>query len=225
MIWAVFLLISPAVAGTTNCPANRTEVRLAEKITPTQIDDSKTEGQLRSMRFDLPVASDRRFLGLTGLTVSGITVDEEIRFARSGSDTGPFCVWPSVVTITLSASANIYVTADHGQCLQMLGLEHERRHVAVTQNIVDRYATVFRHRVGSMATAIDTDRSSPIDDPQMVRSRMEEKISAMVSVTSDLLYGDWAADQRAVDSPAEYRRISNACLQVTEGSTPRVGPR
>ncbi len=222
VIAVMLLLTAPVATGATSCPLNRTEVRVAEKIAPAQIDDSKTASQLASMRFDLPIASDRRFVSLTGLTVSGITVDEEIRFARSGPDSGPFCVWPSVVTVTISAAAAIYLTADHGQCLQMLGLEHERRHVAVTQNTANRYALIFRRRVGSMASAIDEDRSSPVDDPQTLRSRMEEKVSAMVSVTSDLLYADWAADQRAVDSAAEYRRISNACLLVTEGGSSRI---
>ncbi len=202
-----------ATAAEGVCPSNRTEIRISQKITPPRIDETKSEAQLATMRFTESVASDRRFLQLTGLTVAGIAVDQEIRFARGGPESGPYCVWPSVVTVTLSTAPTIYIVASHGPCLMTLGLEHERRHVAVNQDIVARYATIFRGRLAAMAEAIDQDRA-PAGDAQAARDRMEEKIGAIVSVTSDLMYADWATDQRAVDSPAEYRRISDACPQV-----------
>ncbi len=196
------------------CPSNHTEVRISRRITPPRVDETKSEAQLATMRFDQSVASDRRFLQLTGLTVAGIAVDHEIRFARSGPDNGPYCVWPSVITIILSTAPTIYIVASHGQCLMTLGLEHERRHVTVNQEVINRYAEIFHSRVSAMTEAIDLDRAATTD-PQATRDRIEEKIEAMVSVTADLLYAAWATDQRAVDSDAEYRRISNACPQVT----------
>ena len=209
------LALSPlAHAAAASCQANRTEVRISQKIMPPRIDLTKTQSQLTAMRFNDSVASDRRFIELTGLTVAGIAVDQEIRFASSGPEGGPSCVWPSVVTVTLSTAPTIYVVASHGQCLIDIGIEHEQRHVGVNKAIIDRYTAIFRQRVGTMAEAIADDHAPPTNDPQSLRSRMEEKINAMIAVTSDLMYADWTQDQRNVDTVQEYQRISKACPQV-----------
>lgn len=212
----------PAWANTATCPSNSAEVRISETITPAHVDDTKDEAQLAAMRFDEPVASDRRFLQLTGLTVAGITVDQEIRFASQGPEGGPYCVWPSVVTVTLSTAPVIYLVASHGQCLMTVGLEHEKRHVAVNQDLIGRYGPVFRERVRSMMVAISQDQRAPTTDPQLLRTRIEEKVNAIIAVTSDRMYADWKADQQAIDTMEEYRRISNTCPQVTVD--PSIGP-
>jgi hypothetical protein len=204
----------PAQANTASCPDYPTEVRISEKVTPPRIDDTKEESQLASMRFDGPVASTRRFLSLTGLTVSGITVDQEIRFASQGPESGPSCVWPSVVTVTLATSPVIYLVSSHGQCLKTLGLEHEKKHVTVDHSVITDYAFVFRNRVGKMVDAIGQDNNHPTRDPQQLRNRIEEKVNAIIAVTSDMMFSDWKLQQLAVDSAAEYQRISSACSQV-----------
>jgi hypothetical protein len=117
--------------------------------------------------------------------------------------------------VTLSTAPVIYLVANRGQCLLAQGLEHERRHVTVNQSLVGRYGPVFREWVNSMTAAISQDQHPPTADPQQLRSRIEEKVNAIISVTSDRMYADWKTDQQAVDSPEEYRRIRNACPQVT----------
>lgn len=207
-----------ALADPSTCGSHPTDVRISLQVAPTRVDDTRTESELAAMHFSQSVASDRRFLQLTGLTVAGIAVDQEIRFARSG----PNCIWPSVVTVTLSTAPTIYLVRSRGQCLLTLGLTHERRHVAVNDDVLKRYAVEFRNRVGTMTDAIVSARPTPSGDADTLRSRMEEEIAAMVSVTSDRLYDDWSTDQRAVDTPAEYRRISNACGSVTTVPTPML---
>jgi hypothetical protein len=216
VLTAMILLLSPWFrAEAQTCPSNHTEVRISQKILPPRIDMSKNQGQLTSMQFNDSVASDRRFVQLTGLTVAGIAVDQELRFASTGPEDGPNCVWPSVVTITLSTAPTIYIVASHGQCLTGLGIAHEQKHVGVNNAIIERYSAAFRQHLAAMTEAIAEEHAPPTKDPQSLRSRMEEKISAMIAVTADTMYADWSKEQRAVDSPQEYMRISAACPQVT----------
>jgi hypothetical protein len=203
-----------AVAHAETCPVNHTEIRISQKIAPARIDETKEQSQLTNMRFNDAIASDRRFIELTGLTVAGITVDQEMRFASSGPEDGPSCVWPSVVTVTLSTEPIIYVVSTHGQCLLRLGIEHEERHVGVNKTIIETYSTIFRRQLAGMAEAIAAEHSPPTRDPAALRSRMEEKLTAMISVTADTMYAAWRTAQHAVDTPQEYKRISEACPQV-----------
>ncbi len=48
-------------------------------------------------------------------------------------------------------------------------------------------------------------------DIDSLRARIEEKINAVISVTSDSLNDDRANQHRTLDSPAEYLRLSYAC--------------
>jgi len=202
------------VANAETCPVNHTEIRVSQKIMPARVDETKDQSQLTKMHFNDAIASDRRFIELTGLTVAGITVDQEMRFASSGPEDGPSCVWPSVVTVTLSTEPVIYVVSTHGQCLLRLGIEHEERHVDVNKTIIGDYSAIFRRQLAGMAEAIANEHSPPTRDPAALRSRMEEKLTAMISVTADTMYGAWRTAQHAVDSPQEYKRISEACPQV-----------
>ena len=204
--------LTPVAAD--SCIRDPTEVRIYAKIDPPTTDFTKNEAQLKALKPDGAIAGDPRFTQITGLTVAGIEVDSEVRIANSRFSDGNVCAWPSVVTITLSTSPKVYVTADHSKCQTDAGLTHEMTHVAIDRAIIDRYTPIFRHRMSTMVEAIGTVGPVPESALSTIRHRIEEKINAAIAVATDQLTTDRTAEQRGLDSPTEYERLANVCPQI-----------
>lgn len=212
---ALALSAGGAAASVPVCPAEHTNVRVSKDVAAPRIDYSKRATQLETMKFRDPVASDRSFARVAGLTVAAIAVDSEIRIASTGNAAGePTCAWPSVVTVTLSTAPTVYVGADHGTCSREVGLGHEMQHVAIDKGVIDTYGPIFRRRLDAMIDAMNA-APEPNLDVNSLRARIEEKINAVIAVTSDSLNDDRANQHRRLDSPMEYSRLSFACPQVT----------
>jgi hypothetical protein len=206
-----------AAAAVPACPGEHTEVRISKKVGEPRVDYSKRAGQLETMRFTDPVASDRGFTRVAGLTVAAIAVDSEIRIASSAA-TMPgetTCAWPSVVTVTISTAPTVYVGADHGICSREVGLSHEMEHVDIDRKVIEAYGPIFRQRLDAMVDAMNTAAPEAGLDVGSMRSRIEEKVNAVISVVADSLNDDRSSQHRKLDSPQEYRRLSLACPQVT----------
>jgi hypothetical protein len=213
---ALFLAANALATEMLSCPSNHTDVRISRKIQDPQIDYSKDVDMLETMKFRDPLASDRTFARVAALTVAAIAVDSEIRIASTTPAEGEAtCAWPSVVTVTLSTAPTVYVGADHGACMRDVGLGHEMQHVAIDRKVIDTYGPIFRRQVGAMVEAMNAQAPPQGLDVQTMRDRIEEKINAIIAVTSDSLNTDRAAQHRTLDSPQEYRRLSMACPQVS----------
>ena len=210
---ALLVFARGAAASVPACPAEHTDVRIAKEVAEPHVDFSKRADQLQSMNFRDSVASDRSFAQVAGLTVASIAVDSEIRIASTAGE--PTCAWPSVVSIRISTAPTVYVGSDHGTCLRQVGLGHEMEHVAIDRNVIDTYGPIFRQRLDAMVNAMNSAAPEPGLDLDSLRSRIEEKINAVIAVTSDSLNDDRASKHRKLDSPQEYRRLSYACPQVT----------
>jgi hypothetical protein len=217
----VVVAADAALANVPACPANHTNVRIAKEIGEPRIDYSKRADQLQLMKFRDPLASDRSFARVAGITVASIAVDSEIRIASMGStsDGEAICAWPSAVTVTLSTAPTVYVGADHGTCSREVGLGHEMQHVAIDKKVIDTYGPIFHRRLDAMIDAMNAAVPEAGLDLNSLRERIEEKINAVISVTSDSLNDDRASQHRTLDSPLEYLRLSDACPQVTVDPT------
>jgi hypothetical protein len=214
LVQAILLASNLIQVGAPACPPAHTEVRVSEDIKPPQIDESKTNEQLKSMTVKDAVTTDPKFTE-NGVTTATIAVDSEIRTKSSGPESGPVCVSPSVISIKVSTAPNVYIDGSHGACRQNVFLGHEMGHVVIDKTLIDRFLPIFRARVAEMADAIGSVPASSYDDSSAVRARMEEKINAMLSVTYDSMAIERALAHREHDSPDEYRRVSTACPPVT----------
>jgi len=210
------LVAGNAAASVPTCPTSHTDIRISKDVEAPHVDYSKRATQLETMNFRDPVATNRTFARVAGLTVAAIAIDSEIRIASTGTSAGePACAWPSVVTVKLSTAPTVYVGADHGTCSREVGLGHEMQHVGIDKKVIDSYGPIFRRRIDAMIDAMNSAAPEPGLDIDSLRARIEEKINAVISVTSDSLNDDRANQHRTLDSPAEYLRLSYACPMVT----------
>ena len=179
---------------------------------------------LKAMRVADAVSKDPKFAETVGITAATISVDSEIRTKSSGTEKGPVCISPSVISIKLSTAPNVYIDVSHGACRQNVAIGHEMGHVEIDRQLIDRFLPIFRSRIAAMADAIGNVPAPSYDDSSMVRERIEDKINAMLSVTYDSMSIERALKHQQHDSPDEYRRVSMACPAVTV-NTPVAAPR
>jgi hypothetical protein len=224
LVPAILVASNLMQVSATICPPGHTEVRVSEDIQPPRIDDSKTNDQLKLMTVKDSVTKDPRFVETVGLTAATISVDSEIRTKSSGTEKGPVCVSPSVISIKLSTAPNVYIDVSHGACRQNVAMGHEMGHVQIDHNLIDRFVPIFRSRIATMADAIGTMPAASYDDSSTIRERIEEKINAMLSVTYDSMAIERALEHQQHDSPEEYRRVSTACPAVSV-NPPSAAPR
>ena len=206
------------------CPAHHTDIRIAQKIEPPRLDFTKGSDQLRTMKFN-DLVSDTGFPDMAGLTVHSIAVDSEIRIASTGGEGAPICVWPKVITVTLSTAPTIYIAADDGGCRHGIALAHEMQHAAIDRGVIEKYGPIFRQRLAAMVDAIEASNLPSTVDLLTRSDRIEEKVNAMIAVTSDALNAEQVDQQRALDSPDEYKKRSAACPIVTFDAPQPLGGR
>jgi hypothetical protein len=216
MFFAALLVSSDLMQSSpAGCPPYQTEVRISEDIAAPRIDQTKSTSQLKMMKTDDAVTKDPKFMETTGLTDATVSVDAEIRTSSSGSENGPACIWPSVVSLKISTAPIIYIDGSHGQCRQSISLEHEMGHVAIDRHLIQRYIPIFHDRVTVMAEAVGSTFVASRDKLPTARARIEEKINAMIAVTFDAMSDERASAQQAHDSMEEYRRVSDACPPIS----------
>jgi hypothetical protein len=213
-------LTLPAVAA---CLPGHTEVRVTENIVPPKIDFSKTSDQIKSSKVGDAPMGDYKYAEMTGITDAVISIDSEIRTTASGPPNGPACIWPSVISVKLSTAPIIYVDASHGECRKAVALEHEMGHVALDQQVIERYIPIVRNHVALLAEAIGSVAAPSYDGLAVARERIEDKVNALLTVIDDALIADRAAAAAAHDSPEEYRRVTMACPTITVDA-PSIAP-
>jgi hypothetical protein len=93
-------------------------------------------------------------------------------------------------------------------------LDHEQKHVATDRAIIERYAPIFRQRVGIMVEAVGTEGPEPEAELGKLRKRIEEKIDAAIAITTEAMTVERNEKQHAIDSLEEYERLRAICPQV-----------
>jgi hypothetical protein len=218
------IAVSPARGAV--CPALHTNVQVLEKITPPEIDASRTEAEIARLRQGDPVAANAAVPPLSGLTIAALAVDQHIVTIASDVDDDTVCVSPSVISVELQASPRIFVDAGADSCRREAATAHELGHAAIDRRLIQVYAPIFERRIRAMADAIGSVPVPDSQDPAETRARIAAKINAIIAVTYDDLTADRLAAQRDYDSPDSDRRLGAACAAAPSvPDTPRAGSR
>ena len=140
----------------------------------------------------------------------------EVKFATEYSAVphgNQFCFWvQSIPVILRHSSIEIYIAKEYGtrSCQYRAILGHEKDHVRVAQDNLERYTPRIRSALTSLL--IPTGRA-----PQVVASPEQAKreVNALARKLLGPVYRNMFADlkkaQAAIDSPEEYRRVFRRC--------------
>jgi hypothetical protein len=201
---ALVLAALPASAFT--CPASDPAVTVALAIPLPRIDNTLPLPALQK------IASHEHAGRTLGLYQAEIEAHWTIHFSRrrQGEEA---CRWIESVAVTLAMPSRvIYVIRERqpGTCAYESVLAHERKHQATDDAVIEAYRSRL---TAAAADAIRAAPSAPVApaDADAAERRLGTLVSKALQRSFDGLKRERGARQRAVDTPAEYRRVRAAC--------------
>lgn len=194
-------------------PAKSTMVRVGLTSAQPTADLSKTMKQLEGFHIDTknpygPHAETH----VGGLTDGMIKVEQQVGIG--GVNYGDqVCLWYSSVDVTVRLTQKVYVAREYkpGTCMYNAVWDHEHKHVRVDREIINKYRPVYEQAVQQYIARAGV--SGPMDAglQQKTQANMVEGLRRVVSGVTDKMEAERSARQQAVDTRAEYDRVSALC--------------
>lgn len=167
---------------------------------------------------DLHASSGRPRSAVThhlGLTSSRIEWRSELtaRVAPGvprGRGSAAACAVPEEVTLSLAlAEHRVRIAREipEGGCLWREVLAHERRHVAVNRRVLRDAAARLRAAVRAWAAGAEARAA----DPDETVAALQRGLRRAAEPVLARMRAEQRAGHRAIDTPAEYRRLSRVC--------------
>jgi hypothetical protein len=157
----------------------------------------------------------------TNVTVKGMTETWNDKPTR-------VCLWYGTVELVIDLRPVIYLAREKnvpGACREEI-LEHERRHVQVDREVMNKFARDVGAAIQREVDMAGAQGPYPAVNTEAVRSRMADRIHKLVDAHTAAMTRTMDARQALVDSPEEYKRISDICnARPTAQEKPTRGPR
>ncbi len=175
------------------------------------------------VRMEFPPASINHDLSIEKLTggfhgnVRGMMVGRgEVKFATEYSVVpfgNKFCFWVQSIPVTLRyPSIKIYIAKkyDTRSCQYRAILDHEKDHVRVARDNLERYAPRMRSALTSLL--IPTGRAPEVvASPEQAKREVDALARKLLGPVVKYMFADLHKAQAAVDSPESYRRLFRRC--------------
>lgn len=202
----VLLAAGPAMAEVTPaCPGGTARVRLTvtdpEPVVSRELGVDALHGETGEPRSET--------LHHLGLTTSRVEWHSEIE-TRYRSGRGGVCARPAEVVLSLAQTEHTVRIANEipaGSCLYREVLAHEQRHVAVNRRSLQRAATQARAAAEAWA-ARSQGRGATLDDAM---EALQHGLHRAIEPALASMRNSREAGHRAIDTEAEYRRLSRVC--------------
>ncbi len=216
---SVCLLAVPAMAASPSwCRAPQVpQVLVTPRMDPLRYDFSKNIDQLNRVDTDTinpygnGVHSDTGGLMRGGIRTAYRTQFGGMAYGPHGR--GQSCVWVDTISVDITLSPTIFIARDYpqGTCMFNAIREHELKHLAVDQRLMDRYV-----RDVQTALATEMQRQSitgpfPSSQESVMQKQMQARVVAVMDTTMARLNADRRRQQQDVDSLAEYQRVNAMC--------------
>lgn len=171
-------------------------------LDPVIVRDKPDTSTLRSSHGELQ--------GLANMTY-GFNVD--FTFEQVRSDQG-YCVRVADMTVNAgSVAPEIWLkrTLTEGTCRYGVTMTHERQHVTNYQNHLRRFDQALQQELPLMMKGRAYYKVTSSEDMGTARARLQTEAMALIQKLHDRSYRVSQEQDFAMDSPAEYRRLSRLC--------------
>ncbi len=194
-------------------PLTSVDVKIDER--PIVYDNSRSSAQLQGFQIDTvsPYGADVH-TRISGLTEGRIDVSIYANFSvETHPGTATSCLWFDTVTITVRSAPTVYIASEHNnnRCRYQSTLNHELRHVEVDRRVVREYAPQMRRAVLDEVYRIGVVGPEPALRAGVVRAQMLESANAALQRVVGQMNSVRRTRQQAVDTKAEYDRLSRMC--------------
>lgn len=181
-----------------------------------QYDHSKSQKELDRINHDTisPYAPNVR-THVGGLMAGEVKISQNIKMYQE--------VWPSVsrgclyydsIKVELHVKPLIYIARDYpkGSCMYGAILEHEKKHIAVDRDIVNKYKTLITQSLGASLREVGyTHGPYPSSELKSVQEKLQKYIQDTVQKFSSAMSKERKKRQQEIDTLAEYERVQAKC--------------
>ncbi|MBU0800973.1 MAG: hypothetical protein KKA05_08195 [Alphaproteobacteria bacterium] len=201
--------------GRMNCTVpNAPVVRITPHSAPIKYDMTKSSKQLDvlgardvdksrdsmtgGLRLDRPVIESRVSWGYNEEQING-------RPTR-------VCMWYAKVEVDIRLNPVIYVANEQpaGACRDAI-LHHERRHVEVDREVMNRFASDLGLALKRAVDETGAFGPFPASQKEALGKELQNRVRGLIEAHEKAMQATMTARQMAVDSRAEYERISAIC--------------
>ena len=209
LLAALSLMVSTEVVAALECPDNpdiEHEIELVIDIPEPRLHHDLGIAELGREASHGP---DKRVLGLADI---GLEFGWAARFEWQEWD-GGFCFWVRRTALTIRhPSPDIYVAREdrRGSCPYRAILAHERQHMSISREQINRYLprlrwvlTSLQIPTGGRPVFVDSAEAAKSDIRALMKDLAEPLFQEMIAALR--------AAQAELDSTASYRRLRKAC--------------
>jgi hypothetical protein len=147
-----------------------------------------------------------------GLTAGTIKVEQKMTLggARKG-DYG--CLWVDDVHVTVRLDQRVYIAKDYapGTCLHNAVWDHEHKHVRVDREMINAYRPVFETALRNAAVVRMVHGPVAVGSVTATQDKMMDQLRQVVAQVTAQMEAERDKRQGAVDTRAEYDRVSALC--------------
>lgn len=125
------------------------------------------------------------------------------------------CMWYDKIEITVRLDPKIYVAKEFnvGNCREAI-LAHERRHVAVDREVMNKYAANMGRAVQKAIDKAGAMGPFNMNDQKKMQDASSQYIQSALRPQRLAMEKEMRAKQAQVDSLAEYQRVSGHCKDI-----------
>jgi hypothetical protein len=216
------------LAAATKTPTVTCQMKEAPKINVIAkgldrgIDHSRTVHQLNAFKPSVgpsPYGEDAETY-LQGVARGGVSVDGQYRYGgETYNKLGVSCLYVKQVDLVVTLDSTIFIAKDYpkGTCHYNAVLAHEKRHVAVDTQLVNKYSNIMVKAVNNTLKSIGYAQGPfPAARIPAVQAKIEAYLGEIVSQYAKNFTMERDMLQGQVDTLAEYDRVHALCKDWPE---------
>ena len=187
---------------------NNFKVSVDISIPPAPINRDRSSVELTQASFH------NRSGRILGLMVPDLDIHTQGHYvAETVSDGEGYCFWVQGIDVTLRYnSVEIYVASDYkkNSCAYREILRHEKQHVQIAQDNLDRYKPKVRFALTSL---LIPKAGSPVrvESQEAAEQELQRLYERLLQPVYEEMLTALRDSQGAIDTPQEYRRVQSLC--------------
>lgn len=204
-------------AGNIQCNLKKTpQIHVAASDTSVVYDHSKTQAQLDRFENDTvsPYGTNVQ-THVGGLMAGEVSVSQNIRIMQeSYQHLNAGCLYIDNLSIKIHIKPVIYIAKDYpkSSCMYKEIMVHEKKHIAVDRQIVNKYTNLIVKGVNDAMKKIGYAHGPfPLGRLQQEQKNIQDYAQSVLKQYSDQMSAERRKSQQDVDSLHEYERVQAAC--------------
>lgn len=204
-------------AGEIECTLKKApEISIVASDTKVTYDHTKSQAELDNFDTDTVspyAATVQTHVG--GLMSGEVSISQNLRMMQ---ETFPSynagCLFVDKITVSIHVSPTIYIARDYPKdgCMYAAIMEHEKKHIAVDREIVNKYTRLVGAAIDTVLKKIGYVHGPyPAQSLPVEQQKIHTVLQALLKQYSDAMSAERQQRQQAVDTLQEYERVQAQC--------------